>query len=431
VYKTATFFRILCIALLLFTAGCVQHRGGGTQDDALTIPARASYRGEVIELSKRPRTLTVEIVERGAPQAISFYYNDKTRGIDNAVPGRQVIVSGKNFKGRLYAQSVRPDVAGFAAGVREISVKKVKSMLGREEEMLLVDARSATSYQQGHLPGAVNIPACEIKNSSLLPEEKEMLLVFYCGGPLCGISTNASSAAARAGYTNVSVMRSGISGWLDAGYVTVADDAAVLNRNTVLIDLRPASRDTVERIPGSVSIPFDTLGRRLRDIPRKAPVIVYSDNIQQSRAALTSLHKAGLRRVSMVNGNIQGWKQRNGKVTSGAVVTDINWKKIPARNEISAETFSRALGGSGGVSILDVRTAAETAAGTLPGAKNIPLNDLFKRIVEIPRSTAVYVYSSSGARAEMAARLLRGKGYRASFLDAYVDCSGGRCSILR
>ena len=430
-FKPATIIFCLCISLLFLSSGCVRQHGGGTQDDTDLVGSRASFQGKVIEKSTGLKTLSLETIERGRARSIHFYYDDKSRGIDYAEPGKQVLINSKKIQGKRYIQSMRPDLDGLAAGVREISPQKVRKLLRDREEFLLIDSRSPRAYRQAHLPSAVNIPTCSMDSADLLPEKKDTLLVFYCGGPLCGISRQASTVAARAGYTNIRVMLKGIDGWLDAGYRTVAEDRVVVKGGAVVIDLRPARRDTVERIPGSVSIPFDTLGRRMAELPRKAPVIVYSDDVSQSVAAVSRLHNSGFAPVSMIKGNFQGWKERKQPVTSGAVVTTIRWRKPAVRGEISPAEFQSAVSGQKNGLILDVRTTGETSSGTIHGARTIPLNDLYQRLEELPRDRAIYIYSSSGARARMAARLLRQRGYRTWFLDASVECGGGKCAVLR
>ncbi len=60
---------------------------------------------------------------------------------------------------------------------------------------------------------------------------------------------------------------------------------------------------------------------------------------------------------------------------------------------------------------LDVRTPEEFAAGHIPGAVNIPLQMIEKRLREIPRDRRLYVYCEAGVRSARAARLLRKAGY--------------------
>ncbi len=56
--------------------------------------------------------------------------------------------------------------------------------------------------------------------------------------------------------------------------------------------------------------------------------------------------------------------------------------------------------------LLDVRTADEYAAGSIPGAVHIPLDSLRERIREIDRSKTLYVYCRTGLRSYIACRIL-------------------------
>lgn len=64
-----------------------------------------------------------------------------------------------------------------------------------------------------------------------------------------------------------------------------------------------------------------------------------------------------------------------------------------------------------GAFIVDVRTPDEFRDGAYPGAKNIPLSDIGRRINEIPRDKPVVLYCRSGARSSSAARALKQAGY--------------------
>ena len=69
-----------------------------------------------------------------------------------------------------------------------------------------------------------------------------------------------------------------------------------------------------------------------------------------------------------------------------------------------------------GVKVLDVRTSEEFAEGHLPGAVNIPYDELPKRLAEVgPPSTPVLLYCASGRRSAVAARTLRSSGFQALY----------------
>ena len=61
--------------------------------------------------------------------------------------------------------------------------------------------------------------------------------------------------------------------------------------------------------------------------------------------------------------------------------------------------------------MVDTRTAEEYSFGTIPGAVNIPLDDLRERIAEIPKNQPVVVFCAVGLRGYLAQRILIGNGY--------------------
>lgn len=64
-----------------------------------------------------------------------------------------------------------------------------------------------------------------------------------------------------------------------------------------------------------------------------------------------------------------------------------------------------------GAKVVDVRSVAEFQSGAYPGAVNIPVQELERRLAEIPRDTPIVVYCASGGRSASAERLLRAHGY--------------------
>jgi rhodanese-related sulfurtransferase len=64
--------------------------------------------------------------------------------------------------------------------------------------------------------------------------------------------------------------------------------------------------------------------------------------------------------------------------------------------------------------LIDVRTADEYASGHVPGARNIPLDQLESRLSELEphRGDDVWVVCHSGSRSARASRLLASAGFR-------------------
>jgi NADPH-dependent 2,4-dienoyl-CoA reductase/sulfur reductase-like enzyme/peroxiredoxin family protein/rhodanese-related sulfurtransferase/TusA-related sulfurtransferase len=61
--------------------------------------------------------------------------------------------------------------------------------------------------------------------------------------------------------------------------------------------------------------------------------------------------------------------------------------------------------------LLDVRDPGELEAGGIPGAKNIPLDELRGRLDELPRDRELLVFCQVGLRGYLACRILSQKGY--------------------
>lgn len=73
----------------------------------------------------------------------------------------------------------------------------------------------------------------------------------------------------------------------------------------------------------------------------------------------------------------------------------------------------------GSVTLLDVRTPTERAAGHIEGFIHIPLDELRDRVDELDRNKPVYIHCHSGLRSYLACRMLSGLGF-----DCY-NLSGG------
>ena len=61
--------------------------------------------------------------------------------------------------------------------------------------------------------------------------------------------------------------------------------------------------------------------------------------------------------------------------------------------------------------VLDVRAPEEYVTGHVPGAVNIPHDQIAARLAEVPKDKDVVLYCRSGRRAAMAGEVLSGNGY--------------------
>ncbi len=107
-------------------------------------------------------------------------------------------------------------VAVYAAHYPEIKINDLKSAMAHKH-VTIIDVNGTESYREGHIPGAIDFAANKEKLASILPKDKNALVVAYCGGPRCNAYEAAAKAAKKLGYTNVKHLTAGISGWQDAG----------------------------------------------------------------------------------------------------------------------------------------------------------------------------------------------------------------------
>lgn len=82
------------------------------------------------------------------------------------------------------------------------------------------------------------------------------------------------------------------------------------------------------------------------------------------------------------------------------VVKDISWEEAVLLRENS------------GVIFLDVRTPGEVAAGTVKGSVAIPLQELTRRSMELPKDKKILVFCRSGNRSATASTILLNQGFK-------------------
>jgi rhodanese-related sulfurtransferase len=103
----------------------------------------------------------------------------------------------------------------FAGEYADISISDLKSAMA-SKKVTLLDANGTESFQRGHIPGAVDFTAHEDSLSSVLPKDKNALIVAYCGNPRCKAYQGAAKAAEKLGYKNIKHLPAGIEGWKQA-----------------------------------------------------------------------------------------------------------------------------------------------------------------------------------------------------------------------
>lgn len=86
----------------------------------------------------------------------------------------------------------------------------------------------------------------------------------------------------------------------------------------------------------------------------------------------------------------------------------------PQVQNLSIEEFKQTLDNTPERILVDVRTDAEVASGTIPGAVQIAYqgNDLDQKIDDLDKSQPVFVYCAMGSRSRAMASMLSQKGFK-------------------
>jgi rhodanese-related sulfurtransferase len=315
-----------------------------------------------------------------------------------------------------------------------------------------IDSRpAARQYDPGHIPGAINIPDSQFdKLTAKLPEDKATTLVFYCGGLDCLLSHQSAAKAEKLGYTSIKVYAEGMPEWKAKGQM-VAVSAAHIKKlieekaDYVLIDSRPKRTADKGMIPTAILIPDNEFDKQVAKLPanKETPLIFYCGGLDCVLSE-NSAHKAkalGYKNVLTYPEGYPEWEKLFGPAQPAAQTTQAPAAAAPVaaaapapaagkvalvpakeKGSVTPASFKAVLDQQpGAILVVDVRDPKEYANGTIKGAINIPMNDLEKKIAELPKDKFVVFICGSGARSGEAYDTV--KLYDAAIQAAYIDAN--------
>jgi rhodanese-related sulfurtransferase len=104
--------------------------------------------------------------------------------------------------------------------IRFISIEKLLEMQANDQDFKLVDVLSEKSFNESHIPGAINIPFDGGWSEETLTKEgitKDDTIVVYCASYACPKSTKATKRLLEMGYDKTFDFKTGKRGWRRAG----------------------------------------------------------------------------------------------------------------------------------------------------------------------------------------------------------------------
>ena len=188
--------------------------------------------------------------------------------------------------------------------------------------------------------------------------------------------------------------------------------AQVRDSGALVLDVREASEWAAAHVPGSINIglrgPFASWAGSL--LPLSAPVVILAGNPAEEQEAFVRLARVGLDKV-VGTLTMPAW------LSAGLLVA--------ATPRVEARALADRLARDPSILVIDVRRPAEHAAGHIPGAVNLPVDQLAARLGELDVDRPVAVTCAGGYRSSAAASILK----RAGFTVA-ADLVGGTAAWL-
>ncbi len=275
---------------------------------------------------------------------------------------------------------------------------------------VFVDVRDIFAYEKSHIEGAIHLPL-EIISQQINKLPSDRLVVVYdetgkkghqalrtlIGAGLkdviniSGGHTSLQRHARAIGFKNIRLNLLPIESKSLEGETAAKTNATAAQQSDfdspVIVDVRTPEEFRTGAYPGAVNIPLDELTHRYEELGNNASrdITLYCASGARSSYAQNILLQIGYTNVKNGGGIASMMAKRNQK-SAAAPVT--------------------------GPLVVDVRSPQEFASGAYPGATNIPLDELPRRINELgAKSREITLYCASGARSAYAQQALLKMGF--------------------
>jgi NADPH-dependent 2,4-dienoyl-CoA reductase/sulfur reductase-like enzyme/rhodanese-related sulfurtransferase len=321
----------------------------------------------------------------------------------------------------MAAYTAENRISGFSPSV---TVTELDAFI-EGKNPIFVDVRDVFAFEKSHIKGAVHIPLELLSEQiSTIPTNRTVIVYDETGKK----GHQALRTLLGSGYNDVT----NISG----GHTSLQRQARTVGFKYLQIDLLPVEQKSLEAetskteektatkaqdknspivvdvrtpeefedgaYPESINIPLDELMYRFEELGNNAAreIIVYCATGARSAYAQRLLMQVGFANVTNGGGLSAMMARRNTKPSAPA----------PSNEPI----------------VVDVRTSEEFEDGAFPGAINIPLDELQRRIAELgSKSREITLYCASGARSAYAQRGLMQMGF------TNVKNGGGIMQMMR
>jgi hydroxyacylglutathione hydrolase len=212
------------------------------------------------------------------------------------------------------------------------------------------------------------------------------------------------------GYESIdTVLNRGLNALDPDAFETAANATGAL-----ILDTREAQHFAKGFIPNAINIGIDGsfapwVGALIPDITQQ--ILLVAD-IGREEEVVTRLARVGYdHTIGYLQGGFDAWQQA-GKETDK--VTSIMAQELVEIQTADAD-----------IAILDVRKPSEYQAGHMPGAINLPLDNINEQINEVDKSKTYYVHCAGGYRSMIFVSILKSRGF-----EKMINVEGGFKAIM-
>jgi rhodanese-related sulfurtransferase len=150
-------------------------------------------------------------------EALAQNYPDSVKALVSETKKKVKTINMQQFKALVDQQS-----AGPVVDVRQATQQQYRASGDKQDAGLIIDVRQESEYEEGHVPGAINVPRglIEFRVWKLVgwPDKTDMnkQMTLYClTGGRCAL---AAKSLQDLGFTNVTSVDMRFEEWQKAGY---------------------------------------------------------------------------------------------------------------------------------------------------------------------------------------------------------------------
>lgn len=357
--------------------------------------------------------------------------------------------------------------------VVRVDARTLKDWLSAESEIALLDVREAGQFGERHLFFAVPLPYSrfEIELPRIVPRRQTSVVLCDDAD---GVAERAALRAEALGYTRVSILSDGVSGWERAGYTLFAgvnvpsktfgelvehgrhtprisaQELEAMRRagdNMVIVDGRPFVEFQRMNIPGGICCPNGELALRISEIapdPSTTIVVNCAGRTRSIIGAQTLIDFGVPNRVVALENGTQGWflagleleigsSRRHGEGNRGADLGPLQARArtLATRRGVRFVTTGEVNGWLADrertTYLLDVRSPEEFAARRTPGFVNAPGGQLVQATDQWvgTKGARIVLLDDEMVRAPVIAQWLRQLGHAADVLEGGLAAAAG------